>query len=185
MTHARRSPGRRRTPEPPGVLADRAVALASTDPQQARTLGLAARRQARTDDDPAALSTAELALGSAVRELNDLPTALRHLRQAIQVAERHNLALHAARARHALAGVLAGYARLSARSPMRIAAGAPGRCGRPRSRSGSNRSGSHALSSSAPTSRRPLPPRSGRTCRAGSTSSTPRPRGRAGRRRTG
>jgi tetratricopeptide (TPR) repeat protein len=114
MTHARRSPGRRRTLEPPGVLADRAVALASTDPQQARTLGLAARRQARTDDDPAALSTAELALGSAVRELNDLPTALRHLRQAIQVAERHNLALHAARARHALAGVLAAHGDLEA-----------------------------------------------------------------------
>jgi tetratricopeptide (TPR) repeat protein len=103
---------RRRTPEPPGALAARAVALAATDPQQARTLGLAARRQAR--GDPAGLSAAELALGSALRELNALPAAVRHLRQAVRVAERHDLGLHAARARHALAGALAARGDLEA-----------------------------------------------------------------------
>jgi tetratricopeptide (TPR) repeat protein len=114
MTRARRSRARRRTPEPPGALAARAVALASTDPQQARTLGLAARRHARVDGDPVGLSTAELALGSALRELNDLPAAVRHLRQAVRVAERHDLGLHAARARHALAGALAARGDLEA-----------------------------------------------------------------------
>jgi tetratricopeptide (TPR) repeat protein len=103
---------RRRTPEPPGALAARAVELASSDPQQARTLALAARRQAR--GDPAGLSTAELAVGSALRELNDLPAAVRHLRQAVRVAERHDLGLHAARARHALAGALAARGDLEA-----------------------------------------------------------------------
>jgi tetratricopeptide (TPR) repeat protein len=102
----------RRTPEPPGALAARAMALATTDPQQARTLGLAARRRAR--GDPAGLSTAELAVGSALRELNALPAALRHLRQAVRVAERHELGLHAARARHALASALAARGDLEA-----------------------------------------------------------------------
>lgn len=112
MTRARRS--RRRTLQPSGVLATRAVALAATDPQQARALGLAARRRARGDGDPAELSTAELAVGSALRELNDLPGSLRHLRRAVHVAERHDLGLHAARARHALAGALAARGDLEA-----------------------------------------------------------------------
>jgi tetratricopeptide (TPR) repeat protein len=102
------------TSESSGVRATRAVALAPTDPRQALALGLAARQQARADDDPAALSTAELALGSASRELHDLPAAVRHLRQAIQVAERHGLALHAARARHALSVALAARGDLEA-----------------------------------------------------------------------
>ena len=94
--------------------AARALALAPTDPRQARALGLAARRQARADDDPAALSTAELALGNATRELHDLPAAVRHLRQAIQIAERHDLGLHAARARHHLSIALASHGDLEA-----------------------------------------------------------------------
>jgi hypothetical protein len=114
MTRPRRSRARRHTPEPSGALAARAVALASTDPPQARTIGLAARRHARAHGDPAGLSTAELALGSALRELNDLPAAVRHLRQAIRVAERHDLGPHAARARYALAGALAARGDLEA-----------------------------------------------------------------------
>ena len=86
--------------------AARALTLAPHDPERARALGLEARRQARTDGDPATLSTAELALGSAAKELNDLPTALRHVRRALQVAERAGLAVHAARARLVLASVL-------------------------------------------------------------------------------
>jgi tetratricopeptide (TPR) repeat protein len=93
-------------PGPSATRAAGAVGLTPSEPERARALGLEARQQARTAGDPAALSTAELALGSAAKELNDLPTALRHLRQAIKVAEGHDLALHAARARLTLASVL-------------------------------------------------------------------------------
>jgi tetratricopeptide (TPR) repeat protein len=89
-----------------GNAAARALALAPQDPERARALGLEARRQARTDRDPRTLSTAELALGSAAKELDDLQTALRHVRRALQVAERAGLAVDAARARLVLASVL-------------------------------------------------------------------------------
>ena len=106
MPSTRSSPSRSRSPLTSANPAARAVTLAPHDPERARALGLEARRQARTDGDAGTISTAELALGSAAKELNHLPTALRHLRQALQIAEREDLALHAARARLVLASVL-------------------------------------------------------------------------------
>jgi tetratricopeptide (TPR) repeat protein len=106
MPRPRSSPSRPRSAVTSGSSAAAALTLAPHDPERARALGLEARRQARTDGDPAALSTAELALGSAAKELNDLPTALRHVRRALQAAERAGLVVHAARARLVLASVL-------------------------------------------------------------------------------
>jgi hypothetical protein len=106
MPRTRSSPLRSRSPLTSANPAVRAVTLAPHDPEAARALGLEARRQARTAGDAGTISTAELALGSAAKELNDLPTALRHLRRSLQIAERENLALHSARARLVLASVL-------------------------------------------------------------------------------
>jgi len=106
MMRRRPSPTRPRSAQTAAGDAALAVRLAPSDPRRARALGLDAREQARLDRDPEALSTAELALGSAARELHDLPAALRHLRRALQVAEREGLALQAAKARLALGGAL-------------------------------------------------------------------------------
>jgi tetratricopeptide (TPR) repeat protein len=106
MVRGRPSPGRPRPAPPPAGLAARALELVPSDPRRARALGLEARQRARVDRDPEALSYAELALGGAAKELNDLPTAQRRLRQALQVAEREGLAAPTARARLALGGVL-------------------------------------------------------------------------------
>jgi tetratricopeptide (TPR) repeat protein len=106
MPRSPSSPSRSASPATSASRAARAVRLAPRDPERAWTVGLQLRRQARTDGDAETLSSAELALGSAAKELNDLPTALRHVRRALQVAEREGLALHAARARLVLASVL-------------------------------------------------------------------------------
>jgi tetratricopeptide (TPR) repeat protein len=106
MIRRRPSPIRSGPARPAAGDAALAVRLAPSDPRRARALGLEARERARLHRDPEALSTAELAVGSAARELHDLPAALRHLRRALQVAERESLALPAARARLALGGAL-------------------------------------------------------------------------------
>lgn len=106
MARTRSAPIPLVTPGASAGQAEQAVTLAPIDPERAQALGFEARRLARAARDAEALSTAELAIGSAAKERNDLPAALRHLRQALQVADRAGLPLHAARARLALASAL-------------------------------------------------------------------------------
>jgi hypothetical protein len=70
-----------------------------------------ARRVLATSVDPDERSTAERAIGLALRELNDLPGALRHLRRALRAAASPRVA---ALARMSLGYVLANLGRTSA-----------------------------------------------------------------------
>ena len=118
------------TGEPPAV---RALHLVTADPQQARTLALRTRRQARREADRATESTAERALGLAARELHDAGLALRHLRRAVRVAQRAGLAEPAAEARMSLALVLSEAGR-PAQALREIDAAAPALTGLPAAR---------------------------------------------------
>src|SRR5919198_4049200 len=93
-------------PGPAAALAEQALAVALADPGGAPALALQARRAARAEGDAGARFLAELALGEAAKERSH-SASLRHLRRAVQVAERAGLAGHAARARISLAGTLA------------------------------------------------------------------------------
>jgi len=75
-------------------------------PEQASTEALEALRQGEIEGDTGAIATAELALGAAANEQRDLPRALQHLRRAVAIADRGNLAIQAARARVVLASAL-------------------------------------------------------------------------------
>src|SRR5919204_4016678 len=101
-------PATQAPPRPPrrdqAAAAARAAALAQHDPAAARTLALEALVQAHADADPAAASTAERALGLVAVATRDIDAALRHLRRAVRVAERHGLREPAATAREILAG---------------------------------------------------------------------------------
>lgn len=125
-----RSAGDHDCGEPPEV---RALQLVTADPRRARALALATREQARRAADRGAESTAERALGLAARELHDAGTALRHLRQAVRVADRAGLAQPAAEARMSLALVLAEAGRPT-RALREIDAAAPVLTGLPAAR---------------------------------------------------
>jgi tetratricopeptide (TPR) repeat protein len=86
--------------------ADRAAALASTDPDRARRLAFEALTQADAAGDPAAAAAALRALGLLASHSRQIDEALTHLREAIRVAEEHDLSRHAALARVDLAVIL-------------------------------------------------------------------------------
>ena len=106
MTPATQAPPRPPRRDQAAAAAARAAALAQHDPATARTLALEALAQAHADPDPAAASTAERALGLVAVATRDIDAALRHLRRAVRVAERHGLREPAATAREILAGTL-------------------------------------------------------------------------------
>ena len=86
-----------------GALADaeEALRLAALDPRGA--LRLATRALAQPGHGAEAGSVAERALGIAHRELLDVPSARRHLRRAVRLAERADLPVRAGEARLSLA----------------------------------------------------------------------------------
>ncbi|GAB3806101.1 tetratricopeptide repeat protein [Micromonospora zhanjiangensis] len=69
---------------PGGGAAQTALDAVQRDPGEAITIARRVLAADRVDDDER--STAERATGLALRELNDLPGALRHLRRAVRVA---------------------------------------------------------------------------------------------------
>ena len=80
--------------------------LAEADPRRTITLATAIVRQARAERDFAAESDAERALGIAATHLEDIDGAVRHLRSAINLANRVGSAEQAAEARLRLAFAL-------------------------------------------------------------------------------
>jgi tetratricopeptide (TPR) repeat protein len=96
-------------PRPQGsaaAKADRAVAIASTDPDQAGALALEALAQAEAEGDHLAASAALRALGLLASLSRQVGQALAHLREAIRIAEQHDLSWHAALVRIDLAATL-------------------------------------------------------------------------------
>lgn len=87
--------------------AGEALRLVEARPRAAQELALAARLQARAEDDRTVLSVAEEALGLAAKKLHEIGVALAHLRAAVRIAERSHLPVRAAEARISLVAVLA------------------------------------------------------------------------------
>ena len=73
--------------------------LAEADPRRAIALATTVVRQAHAERDFAAESDAERALGIAATHLEDIDGAVRHLRSAINLANRAGSAEQAAEAR--------------------------------------------------------------------------------------
>lgn len=88
-------------------LALEALQLVPVKPRVARDLAVRVRRDAASRGDHMALSLAEEALGLAAKQLDDIGTAIRHLRSAVQIAERRGLEMRAAEARINLSIALA------------------------------------------------------------------------------
>lgn len=86
--------------------AHEALRLADVDPSQAARLGAAVLAQARRARDTKALAVAGRALGLAAVHLQDLDTALRHLRNAVRAGVQSGAARLAAEARMTLAFAL-------------------------------------------------------------------------------
>jgi CHAT domain-containing protein/tetratricopeptide (TPR) repeat protein len=86
--------------------ADSAAAIASTQPDKATALALEALEQANLEGDQAAASVALRTLGLMASVSRRIDEALGHLREAIRVAEDHQLARHAALARIVLVATL-------------------------------------------------------------------------------
>ena len=89
-----------------------AVELATSDPRRARLDAGAVRDAARAD--PEARTIAERALGLAAQELNDVDGSLAHLRRAVAIARRADLAARESEARQSLALTLAYAGRTAA-----------------------------------------------------------------------
>ncbi len=88
----------------PASLAERALDLVPTDPK--RALATAQTVLSTRSADAQQQVVARRALGLAIRELHDASSAAGHLRRAVALAERHELAGLAAEARMSLALVL-------------------------------------------------------------------------------
>jgi len=96
------------TPSEAAALAQDAHRLVGADPQHARTLARHALDQALAAGDAETASIAQRTLGMISIELDDAPTAVGHLRAAIETAQRGASALCAAEARMSLAFALVG-----------------------------------------------------------------------------
>ena len=96
---------------PPSESAQSALDAVQRSPQEA--LAIAERVLTRTTADGPTVerSTAQRAIGLALRELHDLPAAVRQLRRAVRTAERAGSPQTAALARMSLGYVLAGSGR--------------------------------------------------------------------------
>jgi CHAT domain-containing protein len=90
----------------PAALAEEAHRLLGVDPARARTLAGDALTQARATRDHEAASVALRALGMAALDLDDAPTAVEHLRAAVDAGRRARSPQRAAAARMALAFAL-------------------------------------------------------------------------------
>ncbi|MFD0687945.1 CHAT domain-containing protein [Actinomadura fibrosa] len=90
----------------PGSPAREALRLAEADPRRAVRYATALARTARADGDPALGSAAERALGDAKLYLEDLDTAVAHMRAALRLALRAGSPDLAAEARIRLAFTL-------------------------------------------------------------------------------
>jgi tetratricopeptide (TPR) repeat protein len=95
-------------PSEAAALAAEAHRLVGADPQRARTLARRALDAALAAGDAETASIAQRALGMISIELDDAPTAVGHLRAAIQSARRGASTLCAAEARMSLAFALIG-----------------------------------------------------------------------------
>ncbi|GAB3143260.1 CHAT domain-containing protein [Micromonospora sonneratiae] len=91
-------------------LAEVALAAVQRSPREAIAIGRQVPVSAPADER----STADRAIGLALRELNDLPGALRHLRRAVQVAQRGGSPRATALAQMSLGYVLANAGRNTA-----------------------------------------------------------------------
>lgn len=83
-----------------------ALRLAESDPARSVELASETVRRARSEHDPAAWCVAERALGLAAVHLQDLDTAIRHLRNAIRLGQRARSLTLAGEARMTLAFAL-------------------------------------------------------------------------------
>ncbi|HEX2698739.1 MAG TPA: CHAT domain-containing protein [Acidimicrobiales bacterium] len=104
--------------------ASAAIELATAEPGRARQVAEDVLARARRARVPTAVSMAEQALGLAAREVGEIAGAVRHLRNAVRVAERAGLVTRAAEARVSLAPTLqyAGQAAPALREADRAAA---------------------------------------------------------------
>jgi tetratricopeptide (TPR) repeat protein len=87
----------------PRETGDELLRLAEADPRRTILVGAEVARQARTVHDLASESVAERALGIAAVHLDDIDTAVRHLRRAMRLADWAGSADQAAEARIRLA----------------------------------------------------------------------------------